>query len=39
MNNQKGMTLIELVIVVALASVTLVAAATYSLPWIERSTT
>ena len=36
MNNQKGMTLIELVIVVALASVTLVAAATYSLPWIAR---
>lgn len=36
MNNQKGMTLIELVIVVALAGVTLVATATYSLPWIAR---
>ena len=36
MNNQKGMTLIELVIVVALAGVTLVATATYSLPWLAR---
>jgi len=36
MMNQKGMTLIELVIVVALASVTLVATATYTLPWIAR---
>jgi len=36
MHKQNGMTLIELVIVVALASVTLVATATYSLPWIAR---
>jgi prepilin-type N-terminal cleavage/methylation domain-containing protein len=39
MNNQKGMTLIELTIVLSLASVTLVAAATYSLPWIARERT
>jgi len=36
MTNQKGMTLIELVIVVALAGVTLVATASYTLPWIAR---
>jgi prepilin-type N-terminal cleavage/methylation domain-containing protein len=36
MDNQKGMTLIELVIVVSLAAVTLLATATYALPWIAR---
>lgn len=36
MSKQKGMTLIELVIVMALAAVTLVATATYALPWLAR---
>jgi prepilin-type N-terminal cleavage/methylation domain-containing protein len=36
MNNEKGMTLIELVIVMSLAAVALVASASYALPWIAR---
>ena len=36
MNNQRGMTLIEVVMVVSLASVTLVATAAYALPWIAK---
>ena len=36
MSNQKGMTLFELMFVISLASVALVATATYALPWIAR---
>lgn len=36
MKNQNGMTLVELLIVVAVASLILVATAAYSLPWIAR---
>jgi len=36
MNKQKGMTLFELVLVLSLASVALVATATYTLPWMAR---
>ena len=36
MNNQKGMTLFELVFVLSVASVALVATATYALPWMAR---
>ncbi len=36
MHNQKGMSLIELVLVLALASAALLATATYALPWIAR---
>lgn len=38
MMNQKGMTLTELLIVLAVASLVLVATAAYSLPWMERET-
>jgi len=36
MNNQKGMTLFELMLVISLASVAVVATATYTLPWLAR---
>jgi len=38
MKNQSGMTLIELLIVLSLASLVLVATAAYSLPWMARET-
>jgi len=36
MHKQKGMTLIELVIVLSMASIALVAGVTYALPWLAR---
>ena len=36
MSNQKGMTLFEVTLVISLASVAVVASASYSLPWLSR---